>query len=58
MKYTLYNHMNKKTFVVESAFEVDLDIVWASQKNMFLLGNKVTITDENGRSKTYNKTSL
>ena len=30
MKYTLYNHMNKKTFVVESVFEVDLDIVWAS----------------------------
>lgn len=58
MKYTLYNHMNEMTFVVETFFEADFDFVWAKNKNMFLLGNKVTITDENGNSKTYHKTSL
>ena len=53
MKYTLtcYN----RSYVVESAFETNLDNIWASQRNFFLIGSKLTISDENGNSKEFSK---
>lgn len=56
MKYTISCY--GRSYEVNSAFEVDLDVIWASQRNFFLLGSTVTITDENGNSKTYTKNTI
>ena len=53
MKYTLT--CCDRSYVVESAFEVGLDTIWAYQRNFFLTGSKVIIQDENGNVKEFYK---
>ena len=55
MKYTIRNNNTGRTYEVESAFQTSLDIVWASEKCWFMPDCSVTITDENGNSKTFTK---
>lgn len=55
MKYTITNNKTGRTYVTESYVEVELDRVWMSQKDLFSFGCQVTITDENGNSKTFDK---
>ena len=55
MIYTITNNLNLRSYRVESMFEVSLDIVWASQRNLFSAGTLVTIMDENGNSKIFQK---
>ena len=55
MIYTLYDHKTNRSYEVSTFFAVNLDIVWASQSNWFSKGSKVTIADENGKSKIFKK---
>lgn len=55
MKYTIKNNKTGRSYETEPMFEVSLDIVWASQSGWFLTGCSVTISDENGNSKTFTK---
>lgn len=56
MKYLITTNLNNdKVYEVESMHEVSLDIVWASQRNLFSKGTLVTIMDENGNSKRFQK---
>lgn len=54
-KYIVKNNMTNRTFEVMHVGDISLDMVWQSVRNMFLLGSNVTITNENGESKTFSK---
>ena len=55
MKYYITSNLNLRVYEVESMCEVPLDIVWKSQRNLFSKGTLVTIVDENGNSKRFQK---
>lgn len=55
MTYTIKDHATNKQYQVESMVKVPLDTVWKSQRNWFSKNSKVTIEDENGNYKTFNK---
>ena len=55
MVYYITSNLNLRTYQVESMYEVPLDVVWASQRNLFSKGTLVTIMDENGNSKRFQK---
>ena len=46
----------RESYLVEADLWVAIDLVWASQKYLFLPGSVVTITDDkNGNSKTFER---
>ena len=54
MKYVVKNNKTGRSYETESStFKTSLDTVWLSQKDWFMPGCSVTITDENGNSKTF-----
>ena len=55
MTYIIKNNLTGRSYKIESAFEIGLDIVWASEKCWFAIGDTITITDENGKSKVITK---
>ena len=55
MKYIVTNNKTGKNYEVKSDFNSSLDVVWLSQKYWFSPDCSVTITDENGNSKTFTK---
>lgn len=54
-KYTVKDNTTNRTFEVSHCGKVTLDTVWQSISNFFFLGSNVTITNENGESRTYIK---
>lgn len=54
-KYIVKNNITNRTFEVMHVGDISLDRVWQSVRNMFFLGSSVTITNENGESKTFSK---
>ena len=56
MKYIVRNNKTGRSYETESAtFKTTLDEVWFTQKDWFSSNCSVTITDENGNSKTFTK---
>ena len=55
MKYYITSNLNLQVYEVETMCEVPLDNVWKSQRNLFAKGTLVTIMDENGNSKRFQK---
>lgn len=56
MIYYITSNLNIfRVYQVETMYEVPLDVVWASQRNLFVKGTIVTIMDENGNSKRFQK---
>ena len=53
MTYTIKNNQTGRKYNVNTDHNASIDIVWMSQKSMFLTGCSVTITDENGNKKTF-----
>lgn len=54
-KYIVKNNITNRTFEVMHVGDISLDMVWQRVRNMFFLGSSVTITNENGKSKTFSK---
>ena len=54
-KFTVKNNKTGREYVVNGNDNATIDIVWLSQKCMFSAGCNVTITNENGTSKTFIK---
>lgn len=55
MVYTVRNNGTGRSYPVEANNNQPMDIVWMSQKCWFTTGSSVTITAEDGTSKTYIK---
>lgn len=55
MIYYITSNLNLRVYEVKSMCEVPLDVVWKSQRNLFSKGTLVTIVDENGNSKRFQK---
>lgn len=55
MAYTVKNNNTGRSYQVEANNNQPMDIVWASQRCWFTTGSIVTITAEDGISKTYIK---
>lgn len=55
MVYTVRNNNTGRSYPVEANNNQQMDIVWMSQKCWFTTGSSVTITAEDGTSKTYIK---
>ena len=53
--FVVCNKTTPRSYPVAGTKGCDLDTIWNSQKSWFTKGNQVTITDEDGRSKTYIK---
>lgn len=53
LTYIVRNDRTGKSFEVNTMFEVGLDMVWRSIRNMFSHGAKVTITDQAGNTRSY-----
>lgn len=53
LTYIVRNDRTGKSFEVNTMFEVGLDMVWRSIRNMFSRGAKVTITDQAGNARSY-----
>ena len=54
-KYIVKDNMTNRTFEVTHINDISLDMIWQSVRNFFLIGSSVTITNENGESKTFSK---
>lgn len=54
-KFIVKNDATGREFITEGRDNTSLDIVWMSAKPWFLVGSKVTITTEDGISKTFIK---
>lgn len=55
-KWIVKNNTANETFeVTRIGEELSLDTVWEMINNLFFLGSNVTITNENGESRTYIK---
>jgi hypothetical protein len=55
MTYTFTSNLNLEVYQTETIYEVSLDVVWKSIRNLFSKGTLVTIVDENGNSKRFQK---
>lgn len=55
MIYTFTSNLNLEVYQTETMFDVGLDAVWESIRNLFSKGTIVTIVDENGKSKRFQK---
>lgn len=55
MVYTIKNNNTGRRYIVEANNNQSMDIVWMSQKCWFTTGDSITITAEDGVSKTYIK---
>ena len=54
-KYTITNNKTGRSHEITSPFPTTLDAVWLGEKYWFSPDCSVTITDENGNSKTFTK---
>ena len=54
MTYTIKNNKTNREYKVESNIE-SIDMIWLSEKCWFMNGCSVTITNENGESRTYTR---
>lgn len=54
-KFIVKNNATGREFIVEGSDDTSLEIVWMSVRPWFLLGCDVTITTEDGISKTFYK---
>ena len=54
-RFTVKDNATKKERIIIGNDSTSLDIVWLSEKHWFSSGNSVTITAEDGASKTYIK---
>ena len=55
MVYTVRNNKTGRSYPVEAQHNQSIDVVWMSQKCWFASDYNVTITAEDGISKTYIK---
>lgn len=55
MIYTFTSNLNLQVYQTETMYDVGLDTVWKSIRNLFVKGTIVTIMDENGNHKKFQK---
>ena len=55
MVYTVTNNNTGRSYPVEAQYNQSIDMIWMSQKCWFVFGYNITITAEDGTSKTYIK---
>lgn len=54
-KYIVKDNMTNRTFEVSNVVDIGFDMIWLNIRNFFSIGSSVTITNENGESRTFSK---